>query len=209
MTAERRVDPGLAHQRPVETEALPRLTRDRVGQDSVRRARHRVHANEERGVAAGFEKRRVLGPLLLDDVLAGGIEKLGEERVEVVRTAGAMAVHDDDLGRARGLGAAHGCVDLLGVEDATFVVELLAAGGLLPLDDAGDAFHVADHVDSHGPYFNREAPADDSQLAQGFGRSRIPRWSSRAFATAGRGSLPPGTTRPRPIEPWPDVADRR
>jgi hypothetical protein len=43
-----------------------------------------------------------------------------------------------------------GGVDLLGVEDPALVVELLAAGDLLPLDDAGDALHVADDVDAHG-----------------------------------------------------------
>ena len=128
VAAERRVDPGLADERPVEAEALPRLPRDRVREDAVGRARHRVHADEERRVAARLEEARVLRPLLLHDVLARGIEELGDERVEVVRAAGAVAVHDDDLGRAGRLRAAHGRVDLLGVEDAALVVELLAAG---------------------------------------------------------------------------------
>ena len=97
MSAERRVDPGLADERPVEAKVLPRLARDGVREDAVRRAGHRVHADEERGVAAGLEEIGVLRPLLLHDVLAVGIEELGEERVEVVRTAGAVAVHDHDL----------------------------------------------------------------------------------------------------------------
>ena len=63
-----------------------------------------------------------------------------------------MAVHDDDLRRAGRLRAAHGGVDLLGVEDATLVVELLAARHLLPLDDAGDTLHVADDVDAHDAF---------------------------------------------------------
>ena len=42
------------------------------------RAGHRVHADEERRVATRLEKARVLRPLLLHDVLAGGIEELGE-----------------------------------------------------------------------------------------------------------------------------------
>ena len=119
-------------------------------EDTIRRAGHRVHAYEECGVAAGFEEARVLRPLLLHDVLAVGIEELGDERVEVVRAARAVAVHDHDLRRARCLRAPHGRVDLLGVEDTALVVELLAAGDLLPLDDSGDALHVADHVDAHG-----------------------------------------------------------
>src|SRR5207249_11844721 len=84
------------------------------------------------------------------DVLAGGIEQLGEKRGEVVCAAGAVAVHDDDLGRTGRLRPAHGRVDLFGVEHTALVVGLLATGGLLPLDDAGDALHVADDVDAHG-----------------------------------------------------------
>ena len=53
---------------------------------------------------------------LLDDELAVGVEQLGDQRVEASSAAGAVAVHDDDLGRARGLRAAHGRVDLLRVE---------------------------------------------------------------------------------------------
>src|SRR5581483_4427769 len=143
------VDPGLADERPVEAEALPRLARDGVGEDAVGRAGHRVHADEEAGVAARLEEARVLRPLLLHDVLARRVEELRDERVEAPRPAGAVVVHDDDLRRAGRLRAAHRRVDLLGVEDAALLVELLAAGALLPLDDAGDALHVADDVDAH------------------------------------------------------------
>ncbi len=60
-----------------------------------------------------------------------------------------MAVHDDDLRRAGRLRAAYSRVDLLGIEPAPFLVHRLAAGRLLPLDDACDAFHVADDVHLH------------------------------------------------------------
>ena len=82
--------------------------------------------------------------------------------------ARAVAVHDDDLRRAGRLRAAHGGVDLLGVEDAALVVELLAAGRLLPLDDPGDALHVADHVNAHGGTIT-------SRRGDGTGRKARPR----------------------------------
>ena len=41
--------------------------------------------------------------------------------------AGAVAVHDDDLGRPRRLGAAHGGIDLLRVEAAALLVHRGAA----------------------------------------------------------------------------------
>jgi hypothetical protein len=75
-----------------------------------------VHADEERSVAARLEEGGVPRPVLLDDELAGGIEILGDERVERVAVGRAVTVHDDDLGRARRLRAANGRVDLLGVE---------------------------------------------------------------------------------------------
>ena len=86
---------------------------------------------------------------LLDDELAVGVEQVGHERVERPAAAGAVAVHDDDLGRTGRLRAAHGGVDLLGVEPPPFLVHRVAAARLLPLDDAGDAFHVADDVNLH------------------------------------------------------------
>jgi len=36
-----------------------------------------VHADEDRSVAALFEELGVLGPVLLDDELAGGVEERG------------------------------------------------------------------------------------------------------------------------------------
>src|SRR6185437_15179276 len=85
------------------------------------------------------------------DELASGIQEIGEQRIEGVVPARAVAVHDDDLRRACRLRTAHGGVDLLGVETARLVVErAVLATGLRPLDDACDAFDVADHVDAHG-----------------------------------------------------------
>ena len=123
--------------------------------DSVGRARAGVHPDEERGVAAALEEGGVLGPLVLDDELAVGIEILGDERVERPSLPGAVAIHDNDLGGARGFGAAHGRVDLLRVELAALLVQRLAAGRLLPLHDAGDALHVRDDVDAHGSSLRR------------------------------------------------------
>jgi len=74
-----------------------------------------MHADEERSVTAGLEESRVLGPLLLDHELAIGIEQIRQQGVEGVVAARAVAVHDDDLGRARRLRPAHGGVDLLRV----------------------------------------------------------------------------------------------
>ena len=110
---------------------------------------HRVHPDEERSVAALLEELGVLRPVLLHDVLAVGVEEIGDERVERPLLAGAVTVHDDDLRRARGLCAADRGVDLLGVELAALVVHRGAAERLAAPDDPGDAFHVADHVDAH------------------------------------------------------------
>src|SRR5207245_415817 len=83
-------------------------------------------------------------PLFLHDELASRVEVFGNQRVERPLIAGAVAVHDDDLAGARHLRAAHGGVDLLGVElSALLIRRTLAARRLLPLDDPGDAFHVA------------------------------------------------------------------
>jgi len=121
-----------------------------VRENAVGDARHGVHADEQRRVATGLEEGRVLRPLLLHDVLAVGVEEVGNERVEAIVAARAVVVHDDDLGRAGRLRAPHGGIDLLGVEDATLLVELRVTAGLRALDDAGDALHVTDHVDAHG-----------------------------------------------------------
>src|SRR6185437_7905418 len=103
---------------------------------------------------------RVLGPLLLDDVLAGGVEQLVDERVEVPALARAVAVHDDDLGRPGGARAAHRGVDLLRVELAALLVHRVAARHLLPPDDPGDALHVADDVHLHA----RTSPTSSPRL---------------------------------------------
>src|SRR5919197_3625467 len=137
--AERGVDPGLADEDAVEAQVPPPLPGDGVVHDPVGRARARVHPDEERRVAALLEERGVLRPLLLGDDLAGGIDQLRDERVEAPALAGAVVVHDDDLGRAGGLGAPHGCVDLLGVEAPALLVHDVAADDLLMLHDPGDA----------------------------------------------------------------------
>src|SRR5262245_25794419 len=108
-----------------------------------------MHGHEERRVAALLEELRVLRPLVLDDPLTVGVEQLRDERVERPPLSGPVAVHDDDLGRAGGLGAAHRSVDLLRVEPARLLVERLATLDLLPLDDARDTLHVADDEDLH------------------------------------------------------------
>jgi hypothetical protein len=112
-------------------------------------ARARVHADEQRRVDALLQELRVLGPLVLDDVLAIGVELFRQERVEGVALAGAVAVHHDDLGAARGLRASHRRVDLMRVELAALLVERLARARLITLDDAGDPLEVADDEDLH------------------------------------------------------------
>ena len=42
------------------------------------RAGHRMHADEERRVDSALEELRVLGPLVLDDEVAGLVEQLGD-----------------------------------------------------------------------------------------------------------------------------------
>src|SRR5205807_888631 len=137
--------------RAVELQLAPGLSGDGVGEHAVRRAGLRMHPDEERGVAALLEQLGVLGPVVLHDELAVRVELVGNEGVERPFLARAVTVHDHDVLRARGLRAAHGSVDLLGVELAPFVVRalLLRAVGLLPLDDARDALHVADDEDLH------------------------------------------------------------
>src|SRR5919204_8611 len=68
--------------------------------------------------AALLEELRVLGPVVLHDVLAVRVEEVRDERVERPLLSGAVAVHDDDLLGAGRLRAAHGRVDLLRVEPA-------------------------------------------------------------------------------------------
>src|SRR5207248_9766719 len=73
------------------------------------------------------------------------------ERVTVPRRPGPVPVLHDDPARSRRSRASPRRVDLLRVELAALVVRafLLDAVGLLPLDDSGDALHVADDEDLH------------------------------------------------------------
>jgi hypothetical protein len=148
--AQRGVDPGLPHLAPVEVEAVPLGAGHGVAHLAVARARHRVHADEERRVAAVLERTGVLRPLALDDELAAVVEQVGPQRVERLVAAGAVAVHHHDLGRTAGPRAADGGVDLLGVEGAAFLVQRIARPDPAPVRDAGDALHVADDEHAHG-----------------------------------------------------------
>src|SRR5438874_8902573 len=109
-----------------------------------------MHADEERRVAAGLEVSRIAGPLVLHDELAVRIELLRNQRVPAESVARAVAVHDDDLGRAARLRSTDGGVDLLGVELSALFEHRLAGVRLLGVDDPGDALHIADDVDAHG-----------------------------------------------------------
>ena len=88
-------------------------------------------------------------------------------------------------------------VDLLRVEAPALLVHRVAAARLLPLDDAGDALHVADDVNLHGCSLSnrghrprRQARPRDRRI----GRDR--RGVRRAFAAEGAG-LRPLPRRPR------------
>src|SRR4029450_2006744 len=133
-TAERRVDPGLADERLLEPEVLEAAPRDGVIEHALGRARARVHADEKRRVDALLQELRVLRPFVLDDVLAVGVELFRQQRVEGVALAGAVAVHDDDLGAGRGFGTPHRGVDLMRVELAALLVERLARAPLVAPD---------------------------------------------------------------------------
>ena len=65
-----------------------------------------------------------------------GSRASGSEGVEVPALARAVAVHHDDLGRARGAGSPDRGVDLLGVQAPRLLEERLAAVALLGLDDS-------------------------------------------------------------------------
>ena len=149
--AQRSVDAGLADGDAVELQVHPRLARHRVRQHAVGRARFRMHTDEERRVATGLEKLRVLRPFALHDELAVGVELVRDEGVEQVVAAGAVTVHDDDLLRSGRFRAAYRRIDLLRVEPARLVIERLVAARLPPVDDARDALDVADDVHAHGP----------------------------------------------------------
>ena len=204
--AERRVDPGLADLDAVEPQAPPRRAAHRVREHAVARACHRVHADEERSVDALLEVLDVLRPLVLDDVLAVGVELLGDQRVERPPLAGAVTVHHDDLRRPGSLRAAHGRVDLARVEAAPFLVHRVAACHLLPLHDAGDAFHVADDEDLHAkiaptisPTTVRapEPPGTRRSRARRRARAGSPRYApSSAFSAKPRPSSCAAQNRP-------------
>ena len=99
--AERRVDPGLADPTPLNQRfcqsrpdtvwfmipsGVPAIacmpTNSAASQPCSRKSVYPVHS-------------------LLHDVLAVRVEQVRDERVERPAAAGAVAVHDDDLGRAR------------------------------------------------------------------------------------------------------------
>ena len=103
-----------------------------------------VLADEQGDVAARLEHLGVLGPAVLDDELAASVERIRDQRVERPVTARAVAVHHDHLAGAAVERAAHGRVELLGVQAAPFLVAGPARAHLLPAADSGDALHVAD-----------------------------------------------------------------
>jgi len=73
------VDPGLTDERSVEAEVEVVAGRDRVVHAAAPCTGHRVHPDQERGIAALLEEARVLRPVLLHDVLAVGVEEVGDE----------------------------------------------------------------------------------------------------------------------------------
>src|SRR5918996_2415755 len=163
--AEGRVDAGFADRDAVEAKIVVLPPGDRVAHDAARRSRLGVHGDEERRVAALLQHLGVLRPLVLHDPLAVGVEELRDERVERPALARPVAVHDDDLVGARRLRASYCGVDLLGVELARLLVERLAAVHLLPLDDARDALHVADHEDPHAHAPTRSSSSASTHAA--------------------------------------------
>ncbi len=88
----------------------------------------------------------------MGDPIAVGVEQFGYERIEGPAAARTVAIDHHNLVRARGLSAAHGGVDLLGVELAAFCVQRRAAVDLIPNDDAAHAFHITHNQDAH--YFS-------------------------------------------------------
>src|SRR5438445_190617 len=113
------------HELDGELQLAPRLPPDRVREDAVWSASLRVHADEQRCVAALLQEVDVLRPVILDDVFAPAIELVRNEGVEVPLPSGPVAVHHDDLGRSARARASYRCVDLLRVERTTLVVRAL------------------------------------------------------------------------------------
>ncbi len=130
LAAEGGVDPGFPDRCSVEPELAPGLAGDGVRHDAVRCSGLRVHADEQRGVAALLEQLCVFRPVVLDDVLAGRVELVRDQGIEGPLAARAVTVHDHDLGRAGGLRASNGGVDLLGVQLAAFVVGTFLHGSV-------------------------------------------------------------------------------
>jgi hypothetical protein len=64
-----------------------------------------------------------------------------------------MAVHNNDLGCPARPRAAHGGIDLLGIQAAALLVERFACAYLLPAHNARNPFHVADDQDPHAFVF--------------------------------------------------------
>ena len=108
-----------------------------------------MHSNEQGGVDAALEILDVLGPLILDDVLAVGVEFLRYQRVERPSLAGAVAVHHHYLGRAGGFRPADRGVYLTGVQPPALLVHRVSAGDLIEPNDPSHALHVGDDQDSH------------------------------------------------------------
>jgi hypothetical protein len=77
--AESRVDARLADGRAVEAKVVEVAPRDRVAEDAVSRARARVHAHEQGGVASLLEELCVFGPFVLDDEFTARIQLFREE----------------------------------------------------------------------------------------------------------------------------------
>ncbi len=120
-----------------------------MAQHAVGRPGARMHPDQQAGVAALLEQLGVARPGVMCDPVAVRVEQLGNQRVECPAATGAVAIHDDDLGGAGGLGAAHRRVDLLGVELAALLVHRRTTVDLLPHDDAADSLHVTHDQYAH------------------------------------------------------------
>ena len=149
MPAERRVDARLAHQMLVEPEIAPVRRGDGVAEDAIGRARARVHADEQRRVAALLEQFGVTRPRVMRHPFTVRIEQFGNEGIEIPPAARAVTIDHHDLLGAGGLGAAHRRVDFLGVKSPAFVIERRTAGDLFPDDDAAHPFHVRHDQHAH------------------------------------------------------------
>ena len=115
--------PGLADEDAVEAQAAPLAGRRPCGARTPSGVPAIACMPTSRAASQPSSRNSVYSrPARLDDVLAGRVEQVGDERVEAPRLACAVAVHDDDLVGAGRLRAAHGGVDLLRVELAALLV---------------------------------------------------------------------------------------